>query len=137
MALTRQDRESKKSVPLVWDDKCEAAFQKANELLITAPLLCPPDLTKDFFLWTDASGLGFEAVLEQVREDGYCHPVAYASHQTNAAEAKYAPTELEVAALVYAVTHFEVYLLGNNFTPYTDHQALVSAFIPHMKTHAG
>ena len=85
----------------------------------------------------DRCQLGFEAVLEQVREDGYCHPVAYASHQTNAAEAKYAPTELEVAALVYAVTHFEVYLLGNNFTPYTDHQALVSAFIPHMKTHAG
>ena len=45
-----------------------------------------------------------------------------------------APTELEVAALVYAVNHFEVYLLGNNFTMYTDHQALVGAFIPHMKS---
>ena len=96
--------------------------------------MCPPDLTKDFYLWTDASGLGFGAVLEQVREDGCCHPVAYASRKTNAAEAKYAPTELEVAALVYAVTHFEVYLLGNNFTVYTDHQALVSAFISHMKS---
>ena len=52
----------------------------------------------------------------------------------NAAEAKYTPTELEVAALVYAVNHFEVYLLGNDFTVYTDHQALVSAFIPHMKS---
>ena len=60
--------------------------------------------------------------------------MAYASRQTNAAEAKYAPTELEVAALVYAVNHFEVYLLGNAFTVYTDHQALVSAFIPHMKS---
>ena len=133
-ALTRQDKELKKTVPFVWDDKCEAAFQKAKELLITAPLLYPPDLTRDFFLWTDASGVGFGAVLEQVREDGCCHPVAYASRQTNAAEAKYAPTELEVAALVYAVTHFEVYLLGNSFTAYTDHQALVSAFIPHMKS---
>ena len=69
-----------------------------------------------------------------MKEDGFHHPVAYASHQTNAAEAKYALTELEVAALVYAVTHFEVYLLGNSFTVYTDHQALVSAFIPHMKS---
>ena len=69
-----------------------------------------------------------------MREDGCCHPVAYASRQTNAAEAKYAPTELEVAALIYAVTHFEIYLLGNSFTAYTDHQALVSAFIPHMKS---
>ena len=40
--------------------------------------------------------------------------MAYASRQTNAAEAKYAPTELEVAVLVYAVNHFAVYLLGND-----------------------
>ena len=45
-----------------------------------------------------------------------------------------APTELEVAALVYAVEHFEVYLLGNEFTVYTDHQSLVSAYITHMKS---
>lgn len=90
--------------------------------------------SKEFFLWTDASGLGFGALLEQEGEDGLRHPVAYVSRQTNAAEAKYAPTELEVAALVYAVNHFEVYLLGNDFTMYTDHQALVSAFIPHMKS---
>ena len=47
-ALTRQDKEPKNTVPFVWNDKCEAAFQKAKQLLITAPLLCPPDLTKDF-----------------------------------------------------------------------------------------
>ena len=34
-----------------------------------------------------------------------------------------------MAALVYAVEHFEVYLLGQPFTVYTDHQPLVSAFI--------
>ena len=49
------------------------------------------------------------------------------------AEKKYAPTELEVAALVFAVESFEVYLLGNLFTLYTDHQALVSAFLVHLK----
>ena len=83
------------------------------------------------FLRTNANEINFGAVLEQVREDGFYYPVAYASCQTNATEAKYAPTELEVATLVYVVTHFEVYLLGNSFTMYTDHQALVSAFIPH------
>ena len=132
--MTRQDKVLKKPVPFEWNDECEAAFQKAKELLITAPLLYPLDLTSDFYLRTDASGLGFGAVLEQVREDGCRHPVAYASPKTNIAEAKYAPTELEVTALVYAVTHFEFCLLGNNFTVYTDHQALVSAFIPHMKS---
>ena len=83
-------------------------------------------------MWTDASGKGFGALLEQEGEDKKRYLIAYASRQTNPAEAKYAPTELEVAALVYAVEHFEVYLLGNNFTVYTDHKALVSAFISHM-----
>jgi len=68
-----------------------------------------------------------------VGEDGFHPPVAYVNQQMNAAEAKYVPTKLEVAALVCLVTHFEVYLLGNTFTVYTDHQALVSAFLPHMK----
>ena len=73
-------------------------------------------------------------MLEQEGEDQKRYPIAYASRQTNPAEQKYAPTELEVAALVFAVGHFEVYLLGNKVTVYTDHQALVSAFVSHLKS---
>ena len=39
-----------------------------------------------------------------------------------------------MAALVYSVGHFEVHLLGNEFTVYTDHQSLVSAFLVHLKS---
>jgi len=132
-ALTRKDKSTGTSVPFVWDDKCEVAFQEVKRMLVSAPLLHPPDLIKPFYLWTNASQKGFGALLEQEESDGQRYPIAYASRQTNPAEAKYAPTELEVAALVYAVEYFEVYLLGNEFTVYTDHQSLVSAFISHMK----
>ena len=94
----------------------------------------PPDLPKEFYLWTDACELGFGAVLEQEGEDGHRHPIAFASRQTNEAERKYAPTGMEVAALVFAVEHFKVYLLGNKTIVYTDHQALVSGFLAHMKS---
>ena len=87
-------------------------------MLVSAPLLHPPDLSKPFFLWTDASGKGFGVLLEEEGEDNKRYPIAYTSRQINQAEAKYAPTELEVAALVYVVEHFEVYLLGNSFTMY-------------------
>lgn len=74
--------------------------------------------------------------MEQEDEDGLRHPIAYASWATNKAERKYAPTELEVAALIFALEHFYVYLLGSKVTVYTDHQALVSAFIfiPYLKS---
>jgi len=133
-ALTRKDKATGKTVKFVWDSECEAAFEKLKILLVTTPVLRPPDLTKEFFLWTDASTRGFGAVLEQLGEDGSRHPIAFASRQTNPAESKYAPTELEVAALVFGVEHFEVYLLGNPVTVYTDHQALVSAFLSQLKS---
>ena len=43
-------------------------------------------------------------------------------------------TELEVAALVYALEHFQIYLLENKVTVYVDHQALVSSFLPYLKS---
>ena len=132
-ALTRKDPVSGGTVQFKWSPDCEKAFRELKEKLVSAPVLRPPDLSKQFFVWTDASLLGFGAVLEQLDEEGQRHPIAYASRQTNNAEQKYAPTQLEVAAVVYAVEHFEVYLLGQPFTVYTDHQPLVSAFIVHLK----
>ena len=127
-ALTRKNMEFK------WTAECEVTFKEIKKRLVSAPVLRPPDLDRPFILWTDASERGFGAVLEQESEDGQRHPIAYASRATNGAERKYAPTELEVAALVFALEHFRVYLLGNQVKAYTDHQALVSAFIPYLKS---
>ena len=132
-ALTCKDRVTGGTVQFKWSTDCDKAFRELKEKLVSAPVLRPPDLSRQFFVWTDASLLGFGAVLEQLDEEGRRHPIAYASRQTNNAEQKYAPTQLEVVALVYAVEHFEVYLLGQPFTVYTDHQPLVSAFIVHLK----
>ena len=49
-------------------------FQRLNDLLSQATVLCYPSLTKDFELQADASAVGLGAVLEQ---NG--HVVAYAS----------------------------------------------------------
>ena len=59
--------------------------------------------------------------MEQNGEDGLRHPVAYASRATNEVEMKYPPTKLEMAAIVFALNHFEAYLMGHKITVYTDH----------------
>jgi len=76
-ALTRQDKKSKALVPFEWNEECESTFLEAKRLLVSAPLLHPPNLDKQFSLWTDASGLGLGALLEQEGEDGLRYPVAY------------------------------------------------------------
>jgi len=110
--LTCKDRVTGGTVQFKWSADCNKAFRELKEKLVSALVLRPPDLSRQFFVWTDASLLGFGAVLEQLDEEGQRHPIAYASRQTNNAEQKYGPTQLELAALVYAVEHFEVYLLG-------------------------
>lgn len=94
----------------------------------------PPYLDKEFYLWSDAGEQGYSAVLQKENGEGTRHPIAYASRPINCAEMKYALAELEVAALVYALEYFQVYLLYNKVTVYTDNQALVSSFIPYLKS---
>ena len=104
-ALTRKDKSTGNTVVFEWNTECEEAFQTLKTRLVTAPVLAPPDLSREFFLWTDASARGFGAVLEQKDDSGQSHPVAFASRQTNPAESRYAPTELEVAALVFGMEY--------------------------------
>lgn len=49
-ALTRKDKSSNQPVPFIWDEDCEIAFSKIKELLISAPLLRPPDLSLSTFI---------------------------------------------------------------------------------------
>ena len=63
--LTRKDNKE-----FAWTQGCEEAFEEIKRLLTTAPLLRPPNLEKEYFLWTDASKKGFGAVLEQEGDEG-------------------------------------------------------------------
>ena len=100
-ALTRKDKQTGQPVKFEWSTQCEKSFQKIKEMLISSPVLVPPDLDKEFFLWVDASEDGFGAIMEQNGEDGLRHPVAYASRAINEAEKKYPPTKLEMAVISY------------------------------------
>ena len=132
-ALTRKNKQTGQPVMFEWSDKCEESFQKIKSMLISSPLLIPPDLYKEFFLWVDACEDGFGAILEQVGNDNLQHPVAYVSRATNDAEKKYPPTKLEMAAIVFVLNHFEVYLLGHKITVFTDHQALVTGYMSYLR----
>ena len=102
-------------------------------MLISAPLLVPPDLDKQFFAWVDACEVGFGAILEQIGADDLRHPVAYASRATSDAEKKYPPTKLEMAAIVFALNHSEVCLLGRRITVFTNHKVFATGYMSFLR----
>ena len=89
-----------------------------------APVLSCPTFHKDFILETDTSAQGLGAILSQQQEDGQVHPVAYASRALSPSERNYSITEMEMLAVVWAISHFQFYLYSRNVTVYTDHTAV-------------
>nr|GEX61695.1 putative reverse transcriptase domain-containing protein [Tanacetum cinerariifolium] len=77
----------------------EEAFQMLKQKLYSAPILAFPEGTKDFVVYCDASIKGFGADLMQ-REK----VIAYASHQLTKHEENYMTYDLELGAMVFALS---------------------------------
>lgn len=115
-------------VPFDFDEKCIYSFETLKELLMSAPVLSIYDPTRETELHTDASKLGYGAVLLQRQTDNKFHPVAYFSKSVSDHEKNYHSYELETLAVVYALARFRVYLGGIRFTIVTDCNSLVQTF---------
>ena len=116
----------KKGIPnkLPWMAQQQKSFEILRNALTSDTFLTTPDPCKEFTLQTDASSRGVGAVLSQHNDDGILRPVAFYSRKLLDKETKYTITELECLAIVNAVKHFDVYLLGMHFLIQTDHSAL-------------
>ena len=112
-----------------WSDKCQAGFESLRDALVNAPVLGYPDFEKPFLVYTDASYDGFGAMLVQEQEcngETIKRAIWYAGRSLNKHEKNYSATDLEIAAVYYAVLQFRPYLQHNRVIFHTDHQALTS-----------
>ena len=91
---------------------------------MSAPILCFPDINREFILDTDASFDTIGAVLSQKDKEGRERVVAYGSHSMTSHEKGYCITRKELLAVYYFCMHFKHYLYGRRFTLRTDHKAL-------------
>ncbi len=127
IALTR------KNARFHWDDACQDAFEKLKQHLIEAPILAHPDITKPYKLYTDASLFAVGAILTQDGTDGKERVIQYVSHKLSKGQQKWSCVEREAYACVYALNKLRHYLLGAQFTIYTDHKPLRCLFTSEMK----
>ena len=114
----------KKSVPFVWTDECEIAFNKMKTALTTAPILQFPDLNKEFTLVTDASTTAIGYYLTQLGQDGRPHVISFAGRSLRPNETRFFASEIELLAVMSGIRHFHSYLAHNKFTVISDHVSL-------------
>ena len=116
-------RLTRKNVPFVWTEECEANFQILKEKLTTAPILSLPEGSGHFVIYSDASRVGLGCVLMQNGK-----VIAYGSRQLKDHERNYATHDLELAAIVFALKLWRHYLFGERFEVHSDHRSLQYLF---------
>ena len=116
-ALTR------KNASFAWGPAEQSAFDALKKALQSQPVLRMADPSRPFVVATDASGFAVGAVLQQDFGDGL-QPIEFMSKKMLDAETRYPVHEQEMLAIVCALSHWQHYLMGAEFTVWTDHQSL-------------
>ena len=112
-------------LPFQWAEPEEKAYQALKVMLSKASVVEPPDWTKSFHVFVDASDIAINSVLMQLTEPKWYRPVYYASWKLSKAERNYSTTEREALGMVYSVTKYRHYLLGRKFSFHVDHSTLI------------
>jgi hypothetical protein len=116
---------TKKDVPFHWNDRCDQAFEKLKELLITAPVLAHFDPDKETMVEADSSGHATGGLLLQKDQNGIWQPVAYHSKKHSPTEVNYPIHDKELLAIVRCLDAWSPELhMVKNFTVLTDHKNL-------------
>lgn len=113
----------RKDVKFIWTAECQESFDKIKALLCSEPILKIFDPALPINIYTDASIKGMGAVLKQEDENGE-RPVAYFSKKISESQKKKKAIYLECLAIKEAVKYWQHWLMGKEFTVYSDHKPL-------------
>ena len=109
---------------VVWTDDCQVVLTDIQNKINQNLKLSLPDLSKPFFVQTDASEIGLGGTLLQNR-DGRLQPCLFLSRKLLDRERRYSTIERECLGIVWTLQKLARYLLGNVFFLQTDHKPLI------------
>ena len=107
-----------------WNNEHQKAFEGLISFLTSYPTLRPPDFTKPFILYTDASHVALGGVLAQVDSNKHEYVICYISKILKDSERNYGISELECLCIVWCINKLWYYFFGNTVKIVTDNSAL-------------
>jgi hypothetical protein len=109
-----------KNIPFIWDDAAQRSFDALKHALTHAPLLHPPEYTKDYILYLAASTSTIAMVLVQEDSNDKEHVIYYLSKSLSGPELRYSHVEKLALAAVITVQRFRHYILLRTTMVITD-----------------
>ena len=99
------------NIPFAWDEQVQYTFYALKQALTSAPLLYPPEFTKDFILYVSTFENAIAGVL--VQEDDACqeHVIYYVSHKNFGPSLCYSHEEKMALVVVFLVQKLRHYIL--------------------------
>ena len=113
----------RQEVKFEWTPEHHEAFMKLKDSIIQAPILCYPNPSKRYIVYTVASDDACGAQLTQ-EHDGMEFPITYLSHTLSETQRKWSNMEQEAYGVYYAITKWNYYLQGADIIVRNDHKPL-------------
>ena len=115
----------RKDAVWLWSEKHGEAYKALKKAFVNSICLSHMIPKAQFKVQCDASTTGIGRVLYQVDYQNNHRVISVASRCLTKVESHYMTTELELLVIIYCITKFRQYLIGNAFEIITDHKALV------------
>jgi len=117
---------------LTWRPEHQKSFDSLKNALVSRPVLRPPDMTKDFQLWVDASKVAISAILMQNENENEnenfpfhgSYIICFGSRKLLPRERNYSVVELELLAIVFGLLKFNDYVWNRRVDVFSDHRPL-------------
>ncbi|XP_077564364.1 uncharacterized protein LOC144179802 [Haemaphysalis longicornis] len=107
-----------------WSTEADHSFKMIKRALCEATSLTTPDITKPFWLFTDASAIAAGACLAQLTDDGKELPIAFASHRFTPTQSRWSTIEREAFAVIWGLRKFDTWVFGAQVIVVSDHNPL-------------
>jgi RNase H-like domain found in reverse transcriptase len=119
-----------------WGDRHRRAFRHLRNAITDPEVMTPPHSDRKKRVVTDASNIGYGAVLLQQELDESWRPIDYIARKLQGGEPRHTTTEKEAGAFVWALKKWRHLWDGQKFEAVTDHMALkclLNLQLPHSR----